>query len=61
MIKENTKMISVRVSVDCWKELNILRYRKNKNNLVEVVKEILENYTNKIKDKENSNHNEKNI
>jgi hypothetical protein len=55
MSKENTKTINVVVSVDCWRELNILRYRKNYNNLGEIVKDILETYTNKIISKENNN------
>ena len=57
MNKENTKMINATVSIDCWKELNILRYRKSYNNLSEVVKDILESYTNKIISRDNKDNN----
>ena len=53
MNKENTKIINAVVSVECWRELNILRYRKHKETLNALLREILENYTNKHKDKEN--------
>ena len=54
MNKENTKTVNVTISTDCWRELNILRYKKNYNNLQEVVRDILQNYTNKIINKENN-------
>ncbi len=54
MSKENTKLMTITISVECWKELNILRFRKNKNTLTELTREILENYVNKNKEKENS-------
>ena len=55
MSKENTKTMNVTVCFDCWRELNILRYRKNYKNLSEAVTAVLENYTNKIINKENNN------
>jgi hypothetical protein len=55
MNKENTKTVNVSISTECWRELNILRYRKNYLNLQEVIRDILQTYTNKIINKENSN------
>ncbi len=57
MSKENSKMINATVSIECWKELNILRYRKSYNNLGEVVKDILETHTNKIISRDNKENN----
>lgn len=54
MSKDQTKSITVNISYECWKELNILRYKDTYKNLNEVIKNILENYTNKIIKKENN-------
>lgn len=54
-MSKDTKTVNAVISVDCWRELNIIRYKKNYKNLPEVITDILQNYTNKIINKENNN------
>lgn len=49
------KKIQVIISEDCWAELGVIKLRKRKTNIQEVIREILENFTNKIISKNNSN------
>lgn len=54
-MSKDTKTVTAIITLDCWKELNVLRYRKNYKNLAEVITDILQNHTNKIINKENNN------
>jgi len=49
------KTIQLAISEDCWIELGIIKLRKRKANVQEVIREILEAYTNKIISKNNNN------
>lgn len=48
MSKESLKTLQVVISEECWIELGVLRLRTKKKSVQDVIREILETYTNKL-------------